>query len=102
MTLHEIEQCFQVLVHAVRERGLGEIRLPATDGYWTITSPEWRNIYETPAPAVGSFADDNDELRKLLADPERASAVDLERLAHLLLLLSDQLAEPEVFDSQTE
>ena len=46
-----------------------------------------------PTPGVGSFSDDEEELSKLLASPERASAVDLERLAHLLRLLSDQMTE---------
>lgn len=76
------------------EQGLSEVTAPH-DGYLTITSPDWRDIYADPppTPGVGSFSDDEEELTKLLASPERASAVDLERLAHLLRLLSDQMTE---------
>jgi hypothetical protein len=88
----ELEECLAVLMEMVRERGIIEIA-SKVDGYLTVTSPEWRDVYvdPSPTPAVGSFSDDADELCKVLIDPARASAVDLERAAHLLRLLSDQL-----------
>jgi hypothetical protein len=49
-------------------------------------------IYQEPKPSIGSFVDDESELKKLLDDPSRASAVDLDRVAHLLKLLSHLLA----------
>jgi hypothetical protein len=81
-----------ILARLARERGVDEVVLPEADGYWTITAPGWTQIYEEPKPSVGSFCDDEEELKKMLADPERASSVDLERVAHLLRRLSDQLA----------
>lgn len=94
MKVSELSKCLAVLMEMVRERGVVEVA-SETDLYWTVTSPEWRdfNVDVPPELGVGSFVDDAEELRKLLEDPARASAVDLERAAHLLLLLSDQLVE---------
>jgi hypothetical protein len=49
-------------------------------------------MQEPVTPAVGSLDDDMTELRKLLADPDRASAVDFDRIAAILKLLSAKLA----------
>jgi hypothetical protein len=92
MKLRDLENCVGILVRLARESGVDEVMLPDSDGYWTITTPAWTKIYEDPEPAVGSFSDDAEELNNLLSNPERASSVDLERVAHLLRLLSDQLA----------
>lgn len=93
MKLTDLEKCVSILARLASERGVDEVTAPpGSDGYWTITAPEWTQIYEEPKPSVGSFSDDEEELRKMLANPERASAVDLERVAHILRRLSDQLA----------
>jgi hypothetical protein len=93
MQLSELRQCVSLLLRVAEERGVTEIASPQ-DGYWTVVSPGWRDVYVDPAPSpgVGSFSDDEDNLRELLLSPERASAVDLERASHLLRLLADQLA----------
>ena len=92
MKLNDLEICICILLRLARERGIDEVTLPEKDGYWVVTAPEWTNVYEDPQLAVGSFSDDAAELRKILADNERASSVDLERVASLLRRLSDQLA----------
>jgi hypothetical protein len=94
MKLSELERCLTLLLGAARDAGIDEVAAEV-DGYWTIVSPEWRDVYaaQPPEPAVGSFADDEAELSKILDDRGRASAVDFERAAHLLRLLSDRLAE---------
>lgn len=92
MTIVELERCVALLLEMARRRGIDEVVPPNVDGYWTVTSPAWTQVYQTPQPAVGSFSDDEQELQKVLRDPSRGSAVDLERAAHLLRLLSDQLA----------
>lgn len=91
MKVTDLEKCIAILLEVARRRGVSEIALPANDGYWTITSQEWTRIYEQPTPGVGSFSDDEQQLLMMLEDPTGASAVDLERVAHLLCLLSDQL-----------
>jgi len=91
MKLDDLEKCVRILIRLAADRGVEDVR-PEGDGYWTVTTPEWTRIYDEPKPAIGSFSDDEEELRKMLADPERASSVDLERVAHVLRLLSDQLA----------
>ena len=92
MKISDLEKCFAILARFARERGIEEVSQPVPDGYWTITAPAWTRIYEEPTPSVGSFSDDEEELKRLLEDPTRASSVDLERVAHLLCRLSDQLA----------
>lgn len=92
MTLAQIRACIDLLLAHAESQGISEIAVPAIDHYWTITSQDWRKPYEEPAPGAGSFSDDDAELVKLLHTPTRASAVDLERVASLLRLLSDQLA----------
>jgi len=92
MKVSDLEKCVSILARLARERGMDDVLEPDCDGYWTICSPDWTQIYEEPKPGVGSFSDDAEQLAKLLADPSRASAVDLDRVAHLLRLLSDQLA----------
>lgn len=92
MTLDELEKCLTIVLNHARERGVIEIGPQGSDGYWTVTSPKWRDVYSDPEPAVGSLADDEATLYKLIEDPCRASSVDFERLAHLLRALSDELA----------
>lgn len=94
MTVAELRECIDVLLQLAERRGVRDLDLES-DLYWTMSSPEWRDLYAdpTPNPVVGSLIDDEAELMKLLSRPDRASAVDLERAAHLLLLLSDQVVE---------
>jgi hypothetical protein len=92
MTFAEIRECIELLLAHAEGQGLSEIALPPSDLYWTVTSQDWRMPYQEPKPGLGSFADDEGELAKLLQTPARASAVDLERVASLLRLLSDRLA----------
>ena len=91
MNLEDIEYCFRVLMEHARRRGVTQLDLRDRDFYWTIVSPDWLSVYDEPKPSVGSLRDDHEELVKLRQDPSRASAVDLERLAHLLRYLSDEL-----------
>jgi hypothetical protein len=90
-TLEEIETVFEILLQYCRLRGMTGIDDARFDMYWTIASAEWLRIEAEPAPAVGSFVDDFSELSKLRDEPSRANAVDLERLAHVLMLLSEGL-----------
>ena len=92
MKVADLEKCLTMLLQVALDRGVDEIVLPKDDGYWTVTSPEWRDAYQVPEPALGSFADDEAELLTILAEPKRASAVDLERIAHMIRLLSDQIS----------
>jgi hypothetical protein len=94
MKTSELEKCLSILLRTAVEKGIEDVE-PEHDGYWTVTAPAWRNVYvdPPPTPSVGSFSDDEEELRKLIASPDRVSAVDFERVSHLLRLLSDKLAD---------
>ena len=92
MKLDDLERCVIILMNLAKMRGINEVKSSENDAYWTISSPAWTQIYEEPNPSVGSLSDDEEELIKVLGDPTRASAVDLDRVAHLLRRLSDQLA----------
>ncbi len=92
MTVAELEVCLRILFDHARSVGLERVELGDLDLYWTISSADSLTIYQEPKPSIGSFVDDESELKKLLDDPSRASAVDLDRVAHLLKLLSHLLA----------
>lgn len=92
MNLDELEQCFKALVWKLRADGLDSFEAAPNDFYWVVTSPDWLEMSREPKPAVGSLIDDCAVLTQLANDPSRATAVDLERLASVLRLLSDRLA----------
>jgi len=92
MTLDELEKCLSIVLKRARDMGITEIGPHESDGYWTVTSPDWRDVYSDPEPAVGSLSDDESMLSKLIDDPRRASSVDADRISHLLRALSDKLA----------
>ena len=91
LSLQEIQECLHlVLEHAARQ-GLPGIDASRVDLYWTLTSGEWLVADTDPKPGVGSLHDDIHELKRLLNEPHHASAVDVDRLANVLHLLSVQL-----------
>lgn len=83
MRLHDLERCVQLLMEHARLRGVDEITFGDSDLYWTVSSPEWMQLYADPKPAVGSSTDDEEELQKMITE-EDPSAVDFDRVAHLL------------------
>jgi hypothetical protein len=92
VTIDDLEGCIFKLLALARARGIQEVGLRGEDSYWTVPSPEWLEMKQQPALAVGSLADDLAELEKLVAHPERASSIDLDRAAAALRLLSDRLS----------
>lgn len=92
MTIEDLEKCILRLLRVARSRGIEKIDLGARDYYWNVPGPEWVDMTKEPKLAVGSLDDDVSELIKLLNEPDRASAVDLERAAALLRLISDDLS----------
>lgn len=91
MTMDEIQRCLSLLLEHASRQGLTGIDAGNVDFYWTMTSEDWLVADIEPKPAVGSLHDDIAELKRLLTDPDRASSVDLDRLASILRLLSDHL-----------
>jgi hypothetical protein len=92
MTLTELEHCVRIVMRHAANSGITDIVPEGKDLYWTVSSPDWLEIYKAPNPSVGSFDDDEAELQKLITDEARVSSVDLVRVAHLLRLVSDQLS----------
>lgn len=92
MTIDELEKCISLLLSLARARGVKEIGTGARDYYWNVLGPEWVEMTKEPKLAVGSLDDDVSELSKLLQEPGRASAVDFDRAAALLRLISDDLS----------
>lgn len=91
LSLEEVRECLRLLLEHASREGLSEVDGTHADLYWTVTSDEWLVADIEPKPGVGSLHDDIHELKRLLSDPERASAVDIDRLANVLHLLSLQL-----------
>lgn len=91
LSSEEIHECLRLLLEHAARRGLPYVDATQADLYWTMTSGEWLVADTEPKPGVGSLHDDIHQLKRLLSDPERASTVDLDRLANVLHLLSVQL-----------
>lgn len=89
----EIRDGLQILLEHAERQGLSGVDASQADLYWTITSGEWLVAETEPKPGVGSLHDDIQELKRLLREPTRASAVDVNRLANVLHLLSVQLSD---------
>lgn len=91
LSTQEIRECLRLLLEYAVRQGLAGIDASQAELYWTMTSEEWLVANTVPKPGVGSLHDDIHELKRLLSEPERASAVDVDRLANVLHLLSLQL-----------
>lgn len=92
MTIDELEEVILRLLRLARERGVQNLNTGSRDYYWSVSSPEWVDMGKEPSLAVGSLDDDISELTKLLVDSDRASAVDLDRAAAVLRMISDDLS----------
>ncbi|RKH06287.1 hypothetical protein D7V97_22725 [Corallococcus sp. CA053C] len=92
MTLEQLERTLALLFEHARSRGVVQVDLETRDYYWNVPSPEWVDTTGQPELVVGSLHDDAAELEKMLDAPERASAVDLDRVAAMLRAISDQIA----------
>lgn len=92
MTIDEFEKCILRLLSLARSRGVVKIDTGSRDYYWNVPAPAWVDMTKEPKLAVGSLDDDVAELSKLLDEPDRASAVDLDRAAAVLHLISDDLS----------
>lgn len=94
MKLEDLKRCLEILLdHVEQVHGVAELDLQKADYYWSVSSDDWLEMNESPEPVVGSLVDDVRELQSVLDSPDRASALDLERLGNLLRLLSNQIAD---------
>lgn len=93
LTLDELETCLFSVLAMLRSRGIEFAETDRRDFYWSVLSGDWLDFQKEPDIAVGSLDDDVQGLRRLLSDPSGASAIDLERLAAVLKLLSEDLVE---------
>ena len=65
-------------------RQVGERPVLGHDGYWLIEPADAFDLGRTPTLAVGSLADDLDEIATLLAEPEELAIAPWHSLQHLL------------------
>ncbi len=77
-----------------------DVDLSEIDYYWQLGNEQFDMSIEPPtAIEVGSLSDDVLNLKLALAEPNRASALDLNRIAAVLRALSEKLV-PESPDSR--
>ena len=93
MTIVELEKCISSLLVFAKQWGVAEVVPADKDLYWTIGSPDWLAIYQEPKAVVGSLDDDDVELRRVLHDPSQATSVDLQRAAHLLMMVAELIGK---------
>lgn len=89
LSLQNLRTCLHHVSKMLQDRGIEEVTNGADDFYWTVDSDTRCDVSQDPEINVGSLIDDIAELQKLLAEPSRASVVDLERLASVLRYLAD-------------
>ncbi|MCP4600245.1 MAG: hypothetical protein GY847_06885 [Proteobacteria bacterium] len=87
--LQDLEKCFLLLFRLLHEGGFREVNPGNYDYYWRVLAKESFMFDKEPELAVGSLDDDIEELKNLAKDPSRASSVDFERLAAVLIYLSE-------------
>lgn len=93
MKILELRECFDILLHHVEVvHGVKELAIESCDYYWSVSPAQWLSMDAKPELVVGSLVDDVNELKKLISNPDRASAVDIDRTASLLRFLSDQIS----------
>jgi hypothetical protein len=95
ISLDEIGACVSMLIQHAKLRGVTHVGSTKYDLHWKILSDEWVDLAKDPSVVTGSLHDDILELRNLLAEPSRASVVDLERVASILCLLSRILQDSD-------
>ena len=89
--LSELEKCFEQVMGLARSHGFDQVELGEKDLYWQVLSDRWE-FDRDPDVAVGSLVDDVAELKRLSVGEIPPTSVDLDRLASLLTLLSEQIS----------
>ncbi|MGV3624040.1 MAG: hypothetical protein ACO1OB_24700 [Archangium sp.] len=92
MNIDDLELCAAHVFRAARLRGVTAVDPGIHDLYWVVYSSDWTSMAREPARGVGSVRGDVLEIGKLIDAPERASAVDCDRLASLLRVLSAHMS----------
>ncbi len=87
----ELEQCVGRLFAMLEARGFVGVETADRNFYWHVLSEEWVDQRRCPEPGVGSLLEDVKHLKMLLAKEVEPSALDLERVAAILKLISDDL-----------
>jgi hypothetical protein len=90
VSLDELEKYFSLAIAHARRMGLQSVTPGQFDYYRTFADERFELDKPTPL-VIGSLYDDFEELKKLSIYPDRVSALDLDRIAEVLHLLSDIL-----------
>jgi hypothetical protein len=89
-TIDDIEILFAKILTKLRIDGIKQFHFE-NDKYWVILTEEWVNFDKVPEPAVGSLTDDINYLRLVAQGELSVSYLELERLASVLLAVSEIL-----------
>lgn len=88
--LKDLQKLFDILITKAIDAGFGKIDIDS-DNYWVITSNEREDFSVTPVVSVGSLVDDVESLKKVLKDSNPPTTVDIDRLANVLLSISNHI-----------
>ena len=92
ITLNELEFIFKLLLKYIKQQNIKAISFSNEDNYYFKVWHQDRNFddlkfLKCPKYTIGSLSDDIEELRKILANEDEVSALDIERLGAILTAL---------------
>ncbi|MVT10248.1 hypothetical protein [Chitinophaga tropicalis] len=87
----EIEVLFELVLKKLTFDKFEEIHF-IKDEYWIITTDEWQNFDHAPKPGVASLVEDVSYLKQSIENHEIHSYSDLDRLASVLRVISENQA----------
>lgn len=94
INLKELSKLFEILIKEAIEAGFEKIDVDS-DNYWVVTSSERDDFSRTPVISVGSLIDDMESLRKVLEGSNPATTVDIDRLANVLIAISNYITNSD-------
>lgn len=87
----QLEKLFNLVIQKLRKDNLKHVDFD-TQEYWLISTDEWNNFNESPAPLVGSLTDDLLYLKRSIEESEIITYSDFDRIASVLRAISEKQA----------
>lgn len=92
MSLVELRRAFELILEQLEAVTGRDSVVLGEDYFWWIWPDELYDVGNTPVgPTIGSLADAWQQMRELLADPDRVLAYDLVWLAQILRAIGEDM-----------
>jgi hypothetical protein len=92
--LKDLQELFEILISKAINAGFEKIDIDS-DFYQLITSGDRENFSKLPVICTGSLVDDMESLKKVLEGSNPATTVDIDRLANVLISISNYITNSD-------